>query len=172
MSTGWILSGIAAVAITGIALPSHLKHHDKADFIVHVHEMFGGQTAGTDKSGEQRVDQHQALIKLFSDRNSTPEQKSKALQALKANAAAHMTKMLTSVGVDASQRKKIEGLFDQGFAQVGKTLADKSLTDAQKNSKLEALHRSMFARLHTILNPAQIEKLHELMQNQHGGTTP
>jgi hypothetical protein len=168
MSTGWILSGIAAAAIAGVALPSHLNHPSHGDFVVRFHEIFNEQSAGQD----QMADEHQALIKLFSDPSSTTGQRSKALQALKTKARAHMAKMFATLEVNAAQRRTIDGLFDQGFAQMGKLLADKHLSEVQKKAKLESLHKAMFARLHTILSPAQIEKLHDLMQNQHGGTTP
>ena len=86
--------------------------------------------------------------------------------------AQHMMQAMDKLGLNADQKKSVHGLVDETMKSMSTIMNDKSLTDAQKQSKAEALHIATMGKIHAILTPAQLEKAREIFHHLEHSIPP
>ena len=146
------------------------------------------------------LDLHIGMFKLHGDPSLSDEQRAQAAKDLKAKAETGLAKVLTSeqfakfksmhglehpMGFDVdhlhqifaklqlthAQHGAIFGIVGETLTSLRQLLDDKSVTPDQRQAKIGALHEAAMKRMQEVLTPAQMETLHQLMQNHGGGSS-
>jgi Spy/CpxP family protein refolding chaperone len=102
----------------------------------------------------------------------TPAQQSKfaAMGGWHGLAAAHMHGMhaaLAKLELSKAQAEQLHALFAEGHAAAEAIKKDTSLSADQRNSRMSQLHLEAMTKVHGILTPAQMAKLHGMLKMGH-----
>ena len=83
---------------------------------------------------------------------------------------AHMTKTLN---LTSDQQAKIKPMLDDSFKQMQSVHSDTSLSEQDRSSKMQEIHKSLSSEVREVLTPDQQTKFDSMMKDHghhHGGT--
>lgn len=80
----------------------------------------------------------------------------------------HGEKMLEGLNLTDDQKAQIKKIHEDARAKADAVSADTSLSEADKQAKLRAIHRDSMKQVHAVLTPEQRQQLREKMRERRG----
>lgn len=77
-------------------------------------------------------------------------------------------KMLESLNLTEDQQAQIKKIHEDAKAKAAAVSADTSLSAADKQAKIRAIHRAIMKQVHAVLTPEQRQQLREKMRERRG----
>lgn len=84
-------------------------------------------------------------------------------------AQARQDRMRTELGLTDDQMQKIHAIMEDGHSAREALRSDQSLTEEQRNAKIQAMRQEFETKIEAILTPDQIAKFQEMRQRREGG---
>lgn len=74
--------------------------------------------------------------------------------------------MMQELNLTGDQQAQIKKIHQEARAKMDAVNADSSLSDADKQAKIRAIHRASMKQVHAVLTPEQREQLREKMRER------